>query len=190
MSEQLALDERPDAFVDGFKSWYDRTGSNDLYRYELGHRWAQGPILVGLLCNPSKARAGKHDHTTRKWTGFGKRLGCGAWVLGNVCGLSATDPSELLAAADPVGPENEAALRRILGRPGVGHVVLGWGEALPPSLRVLAGRVVELVRAAGHEPMCLGRTASGQPRHPLMLAYSTPLEPWTQPPLPPPDTPA
>lgn len=175
---QLPLCEPDDAFADGFASWYDRTGLGSVYRYELGHRWAPGPIAVGLLCNPSSARAGKHDATTRKWTGFAKRWGCGAWILGNPCAYCATDSEELLATVDPVGPENVAALRRILARPDVGPVVLGWGGALPRELRIHARWLLDLVREAGHVPMCLGLTADGQPRHPLRLAYSTPLVPF------------
>jgi hypothetical protein len=61
-------------------------------------------------------------------------------------------------------------------------VVFAWGASVmqaPPdprgrALRGLAG----IVEGQRIEPMCLGVSQSGHPRHPLMLPYATELAPW------------
>jgi hypothetical protein len=54
-------------------------------------------------------------------------------------------------------------------------VIAAWGGHRAVSkLLDRPARIVRLV--IGNRLRCLGRTAKGEPRHPLMLAYSTPLE--------------
>lgn len=163
------------------------------YRYVLGHRWAPGPTAVFALCNPSTADAERDDATSRKCDGFAKRWGGGARIIVNVCAWRATDPSALLPPAvhpdtgcsfDPVGADNALWLGAMLGQARIeafaapAPVVFGWGDALPKALRQHARRVHEQARRHAIEPQCLGTTRSGQPRHPLMLSYATPLERW------------
>ena len=63
-------------------------------------------------------------------------------------------------------------------------VICAWGGPFGPKrlqeqIEARAREVVEVLRRAGAPPlMCLGTSASGAPRHPLMLAYATKLEPW------------
>lgn len=42
-------------------------------------------------------------------------------------------------------------------------------------------QVIDLILAAGREPLCLGTTKDGQPRHPLMLRNDAQLQPWAVP---------
>lgn len=89
-------------------------------------------------------------------------------------------PKELLRATDPFGSDNLATLSAAFRMNGDGRVVLGWGDALPKPLRAeTSARILGMTAANGVTPMCLGRTQNGQPRHPLMLAYVTPLEQWS-----------
>jgi hypothetical protein len=60
-------------------------------------------------------------------------------------------------------------------------IICAWGPLakLPPRLR---GRWREVVALAAGKPLwCLGTSADGQPRHPLMLRYTTPLVEWKPP---------
>lgn len=151
-----------------------------LYRYVASDVWdASKPMLAWLLHNPSQASKlvnGKRvpDPTWTKGVGFSKRLGYGGQVFCNQFAFVSADPKGLKAAGYPVGPDND---RHILDacRMGDGKVVCAWGalgRGLTRHLEVLA-----MIRAAGFQPMALGFTADGLPRHPLMLAYDTPLVP-------------
>ena len=150
------------------------------YRYELRHRWEDRlpPLVIGCL-NPSTADEFADDPTVRKIRGFAERLGCGAFVLWNLYAYRATHPRNLFSAHDPVGPEADLHLMHIYheAHKRGGRLVVGWGaNALPDRV----GAVARLLKASGLEERveCWGFTANGEPRHPLMLAYATPLEPW------------
>jgi hypothetical protein len=54
-------------------------------------------------------------------------------------------------------------------------VIVAWG-AHPKPDRCYAVR--RLILAQDREPLCLGTTKAGQPRHPLMLRSDTPLVRW------------
>jgi hypothetical protein len=149
------------------------------YRYALGREVGPGDgavLFVGV--NPSTADHEVDDHTARKWRGFALRWGFSSFVAGNLFAWRATDVADLEAAEDPVGPENDAHLRRLLV--GVCLVVPCWGKSSKLPLRLLPR--IEVVRgllATFDGPVkCLGRTRSGDPRHPLTLSYSTALEDW------------
>lgn len=158
------------------------------YRYWLERRWrAGGPVAAFYLCNPSTADALVDDPTVRKCVGFAERWGCAAIVIVNPFALRATYPRMLVAngvdhstrADDIRGPANgshlDAAAR--LARDTGGPFVAGWGAALPKALRGYA-REDLWVRTEIVSPMCLGLTADGQPRHPLMISYKQPLVPF------------
>lgn len=157
------------------------------YRYRLEREWDVALPKAGwVLCNPSTADATADDPTIRKCVGFARRWGCGGIVVLNVCALRSTNPGALLEADDPVGPDNIDAFDRFSfdwhhwkanGYDGVDRIVLGWGNALPRRLGECAETALGWISAP---TMCLGRTKAGAPRHPLMLAYSTPLEPFEE----------
>jgi hypothetical protein len=133
------------------------------FRYALWRRWAPaGPwvMLVGL--NPSTADARRNDPTIRRCIGFARDWGYGGvWVL-NLFAFRATDPRDLKAASDPIGPRNDAWLRRIAGR--CERVVAAWGNH---------GRLLdrsEAVRAMlGARLSVIRLNAGGEPAHPLYL---------------------
>lgn len=153
------------------------------YRYRLAHVWDPAkPILPWVLFNPSVAgQVGedgqvKNDPTARKGRGFSERLGFGGMVFVNPYAWIATKPKELAAVGYPIGPENDRHILEACAM-GDGRVICAWG-ALGRGL-VRPSQVLELIRSAGYTPMALGFTSDGLPRHPLMLAYSTPLEVFT-----------
>ena len=52
-----------------------------------------------------------------------------------------------------------------------------WGKTakVPPSLQFAFDVLMDALLSSGKPVKCFGLTASGDPRHPLMLGYSTPL---------------
>lgn len=154
-----------------------------LYRYYLVRRWDDDHgELRWCMLNPSVADADADDPTVRKCVGFAKRWGFGSIRIVNLFAFRATDPRGLIDAADPVGPDNVQHLEEILRTP----VVVAWGGSLPNSM--IAREAVANVAALAATPRpqhsspfgwwCLGTTKGGQPRHPLMLAYSTERQVW------------
>lgn len=151
------------------------------YRYRLEREGRGLGKTAVIMVNPSTADADKDDATIRKLRGFGERNAWGRIIVGNLFAYRATDVSKLASADDPVGPENDAHLKRIVG--AVERVIFAWGASskLPKRLRSRWQAVDALVRATGHDPHCLGTGGDGQPYHPLMLAYATPIIPWGAP---------
>ena len=147
-----------------------------LYRYWLERGPAGAPYVAWVLANPSTADAELDDPTVRKARGFTQRWGYERFVFVNLFAFRSTDPKGLLKAHNPWGPENDDHIRRAIET--AEFVVLAWGNAVVKPLRERC-RVVSkyvLEERAPDRVMCLGYTADRSPRHPLMLAYSTPLE--------------
>lgn len=152
------------------------------WRYRLDRDLGRtGPVVAILGVNPSTADAERNDATIRKDIGFGARLGWGHLVKGNLFAFRSTDIRGLRTAADPRGPENDAYLEQIMREADT--VVAAWGPTskLPPVLRKRWVTVSLMAERLGVPLMCFGVAADGQPRHTLMLAYETPLVPWTRP---------
>jgi hypothetical protein len=123
--------------------------------------------------------------TVRKCRGFARRWEFNALDLVNLFALVSTDPRGLLASDDPIGPVNDHYIASVLSKASL--VVWAWGDVPTPQLRRLLTRRLEDVTAdrplflthlvpSACEVRTLGRTKSGQPRHPSRLAYSTALE--------------
>ncbi|MFG7490124.1 DUF1643 domain-containing protein [Methylorubrum rhodesianum] len=161
-----------------------------LYRYrlerDLGGMLA-GPTVAWIMVNPSTADATEDDHTIRKVIGFSERLGAGRIVVGNLFAFRATDIRALRTVADPVGPEADDHLRKILF--GADRIIVAWGPLakLPGPLRTRWQRFVEIAGENVRPLRCLGTAMDGHPLHPLTLGYARPLVPWS-PPAPTPST--
>ncbi|HEX3447406.1 MAG TPA: DUF1643 domain-containing protein, partial [Isosphaeraceae bacterium] len=97
----------------------------------------------------------------------------------NLFALRATDPAAMRQADDPVGPGNIDWLQRIvnmtvnqMSRYRGGRVICAWGthgSYMDQDQNVL-GWIEDIC-----DPMCLGVTQDGQPRHPLYVPYSADL---------------
>lgn len=116
-------------------------------------------MFVGL--NPSTADAAQDDATIRRCIEFARTWGYGALVMTNLFAWRATDPGDMLAAADPVGPDNDAALLAAARAADV--VVAAWGVHGAHMGRDVA------VRAMLPRLHYLRLTKDGRPGHPLYL---------------------
>lgn len=142
-----------------------------LYRYALTRQWAYGPrtfVVIGL--NPSTADAEQDDPTIRRCVRFAIREGCTTLVMLNLYALRSTRPEALWHHHDPVGPENDATLKRWLTDPKA-TIVAAWGSGDKK------GRA-QVVAPMAPQLHCLGVTQAGHPRHPLYLHNGSPLIPW------------
>jgi hypothetical protein len=149
-----------------------------LYRYRLEREvQMDGPTYAYFGINPSTADASIDDATVRKWIGFTKVLGGRRFIVGNVFAYRATDVRELAKASNPGGLENIPHLLRIAADADV--LVPCWGnrDKVPRELRRRLDDVLAMLHATEKPVLHFGLTSSGDPKHPLMLGYSTPLTP-------------
>ena len=150
------------------------------YRYRLDRVVMDRPSRVVFIgVNPSTADATTDDATIRKCRGFTERWLMGGFVMVNLFAYRATDVRRLVAATDPIGPDNNDALACAINTSGT-IVVPCWGSRakLPSNLHSRIAYVRNMLARAGVPSYSLGLTSSGDPKHPLMLSYSTPLVPY------------
>lgn len=152
------------------------------YRYRLErHALSGAGAIAWIMVNPSTADATDDDATIRKVIGFSERLGAGWLIVGNKFAYRSKDVTDLRVPTDPKGPENDDHLRQIMQ--DAGTVIVAWGPLakLPKELRRRWYTVCRIADEVGRDLMCLGTAQDGHPRHPLMLAYDTPLTKWKRP---------
>lgn len=155
------------------------------YRYRLRRMTRQTDAdTVIIMVNPSTADATNDDATIRKLRGFAARKGWSNLIIGNLFAYRAKDVRELAQVDDPIGPENDKYLAEMIGNRDTLRVIFAWGPTakLPRRLRQRWREVARMATYDGRPALCLGPPAlDGMPRHPLMLAYDTPLQPWSYP---------
>lgn len=143
------------------------------YRYLLRRTWDHNkPRVLYVMLNPSTADARLDDPTIRSCVRLAAGHGYGSMEVVNVFAYRATEPTELLKQADPIGPRNEDAVASAVGRCDV--VICAWG-AFPPA-REKATPVLNAIRAHRPAAYCFGKTKAGAPKHPLYIKSGTPLE--------------
>jgi hypothetical protein len=149
------------------------------YRYFLERVLAESGITVAFIgVNPSTADAIIPDQTDMKWRGFARLMGARRYIAGNPFAFRSADVTALARANDPIGPDNDRYLKWIVEKADI--VVPCWGSRtkLPKPLRGRLDVVRDMLFDAGKEIRIFGLTASGDPKHPLMLGYNTELVEW------------
>lgn len=140
---------------------------------DLGLGW-----LGFIMLNPSTADWFKNDQTIGKCMGFAQRLGYGGIRVANLYAYRTRHPKILAQAhkdgIDIVGPENERWLRHVLTN--CQKVVVAWGMQGPRRERI--GRLVALADEINVKLHAIGVNQDGNPRHPLMTPYATPMTEW------------
>lgn len=146
-----------------------------------------GPLNVVIGMNPSGASEEYADQTLLKTWGFCERWNKGPLVMTNVVSYRATSPSDMEFDGD-AEDENLVQIRKaVLRAQRTGRkarVVAAWGTpSLPKAMRGLfdlrVAMVHTMLREMGVPLLCLGTSKDGSPRHPLLVAYETALEPWS-----------
>lgn len=149
------------------------------YRYTLTRTWEpSGTRALFVMLNPSTATEIQNDPTVERCERRARTLGFGAFRVTNIFAWRDTDPKKMRAAKDPVGPENDVAIRDSAlnwVRPG-DSIVCAWGTH---GAHLGRGPEVErLLRDTGRPLQTLGLTKDGHPKHPLYIAYARQPEPW------------
>ena len=124
------------------------------------------------MLNPSTADAEIDDPTIRRCMAFARSWGFSCLSVRNLYALRATDPARLEAERDPVGGERGDA--ELAAATIADLVVVAWGANASPWRE---RKAVELL--SGARLMCLGKTKSGHPRHPLYVRADQSLTEWS-----------
>lgn len=150
------------------------------YRWWLERLWEpERPRLLFIGLNPSRADGRRDDATLRRLLGFARGWGYGALEVLNLYGRISPSPAVLRRAADPVGGETDIWIRARLAAQPQAALWLGWGNQgrwCDRDRQVLA--LLQGLGASQRPVFCLGRTAAGQPRHPLYLPATVQPQPW------------
>lgn len=146
------------------------------YRYSLTRIWEPaGRKALFVMLNPSTATEVQNDPTVERCERRARTLGFGAFRVVNIFAWRATDPRDMRAAGDPVGPRNDQAIGE--GAHWADQVICAWGTHGAHLDRGAA--VQRLLARTGVAPLFhLGLTLQGHPRHPLYLGYGVQPMEW------------
>lgn len=148
------------------------------YRYRLSRKWDGSSVkpCTFIMLNPSTADAEIDDPTIRRCINFAKSWDCGELIVVNLFAFRATSPKDMMAADDPVGPDNMEHVKWAVDYTLNGHeawpdgrgmIVCAWGAN--GTFMGQDQTVRGWVEAEQAMPMALAFTKQGQPRHPLYL---------------------
>jgi hypothetical protein len=144
------------------------------YRYLLTRIWDDGPRALFIMLNPSTATEIQNDPTVERCERRARALGFGAFRVTNIFAYRATDPRVMRAAADPVGPANDAAILQSV--PWADMIICAWGNH---GLHLDRGRQVhDMLQKVSTDLHHFGLTSQNQPRHPLYVGYEKLPERW------------
>ena len=136
------------------------------YRYVLWRIWDDRKQTVTFIClNPSTANEAFDDPTVNKIMGFAARWNGGGIYVVNLFAIISSNPAIIFSVNDAVGPENDRYVREYAAKSAI--TVAGWGDITP-----LNGRDVDVIQMVPGLK-CLGKTKSGQPKHPLYVKWGT-----------------
>ena len=148
------------------------------YRYALTRVWDDtGQRILFIMLNPSTATEMQNDPTVERCERRARTLGYGAFRVTNIFAWRDTDPRDMRAAIDPVGPDNDKAIAD--GTRWADRIVAAWGTHGAHLAR--GPQVADMLFASGQPVYTLGLTKHGHPKHPLYIAYTTQPSLWQTP---------
>ena len=149
------------------------SGEGDRYRDELRRVWDEAkPLLVVCMLNPSRASHLINDPTVLALIHFSKLWGYGGLLIVNLYSWRSPSPAEMMAVDERVGAGNGQALENAMAYAAEngGRLLAAWGND-----GNFEGRADWLVsratRVHGLELVCLGKTRSGAPKHPMARGH-------------------
>jgi len=149
------------------------------HRYALWREWPdllnrssdtvpRFAMFIGL--NPSTADETLDDPTIRRCIRFSKDWGFDAYCMTNLFAFRATDPNDMKAFSEPMGPENWEWIVDLGKQAGI--VVAAWGNH--GEFQGRGPELVELLRDSGIVIHALEvNQSTGMPKHPLYIKATT-----------------
>lgn len=145
------------------------------YRYALTRIWDDaGQKILFVMLNPSTATEIQNDPTVERCERRARALGYGAFRVCNIFAYRATDPRDMRAQDDPIGPDNSNTI--LQAADWADTIVCAWGTH---GEHMKQGKTIETVLRGQQKPlMQLGLSKAGHPKHPLYISYKQQPEPW------------
>lgn len=138
-----------------------------------------GELTFGFFgVNPSTAGPIINDTSVIKLIEFTRRNGGRRFFLGNPHPQRTKSVKELVAIPQSVHDDNWRHIELICREADV--LIPCWGRRskVPKQFRSMFDPLADALFATGKPVRVFGLTDGGDPLHPLMLPYSTPLVPW------------
>ncbi len=136
------------------------------YRFALWRTWDDTkPYVMFVGLNPSTADETTDDRTLTRCMSFAKSWGYGGVCMANLFAFRATAPSDMKAAKDPIGAENNDWLKKLANEAGL--IVAAWGN---DGAYLDRSEQVKKMLPTVH---CLKLNKSGEPAHPLYQKANT-----------------
>lgn len=147
------------------------------YRYALTRTWNEsGQKAAFVMLNPSTATEIQNDPTVERCERRSRALGFGAFRVCNIFAWRDTDPFKMRKAAEPIGPENDAAIADACL--WADQIICAWGTH---GVHLNRGPdVARLMLTTGRPLYHLGLSKEGHPKHPLYIAYAQQPMLWEQ----------
>ncbi|MGJ8545706.1 MAG: DUF1643 domain-containing protein [Sulfitobacter sp.] len=147
----------------------------EAYRYSLTRVWETAlPRVMFVMLNPSKATEQANDPTVERCERRARQLGFGGFRVTNIFAYRATDPRDMRAQADPIGPGNETAV--LQGAQWADHIIAAWGTH---GAHLSQGAAMATLLRQTQTPLFhLGLSKAGHPKHPLYLPYTQEPQAW------------
>jgi hypothetical protein len=176
LAAEHALEDREGVSPDGLAERY--LYSSDLaYRYAFGRWWKDVDLAtttVWVLLNPATGDTERRPRPTLgRCIARSRDLGATGVLIVNLFAFRHTDPRKLRSTDAPVGPVNDEVLREFTRE--AAQTIVAWGSH--GALRGRSRQVGPLLS----DPLCLGTTKHGEPRHPLYVPADAALVPWVAP---------
>lgn len=134
------------------------------WRYSLWRIWEPSrPRVAFIGLNPSTADETEDDPTVRRCINYAKTWNFGGMYMFNIFGVRATDPRQMLADDEPVGPYNDDFIIDEISQ--CQRIVCCWGSHGSHMKR--SDEVLEILKSK--KLFCFGLNNNGEPKHPLYL---------------------
>lgn len=154
---QLSLFEDPETTIKASRAEFS---PDRIHRYALWRTWDKTLGVAMFLClNPSTADEIQNDPTVTRCINYAKRWGYGGMIMSNIFAFRATDPADMKAAKDPIGPENDKWLIKLSKEADI--IIAAWGNHGKFMNRGPA--VLKLLNNLHYLEM----NNTGNPKHPL-----------------------
>lgn len=143
------------------------------YRYFLERRFVDGAsdkIMTMIMLNPSTATEQQNDPTVARCERRARIWGFAALRVLNIFAYRATDPKDMRAQSDPIGPLNNQFIENALKQRNIHHsIICGWGTH--GSFMDREQQIWDLFAKYDFQPFALDWTKDGHPKHPLYVGY-------------------
>lgn len=145
------------------------SGPGGSYRDELRRVWNRElPLLVVCMLNPSTADHLVDDQTVQTLIHFARLWGYGGLLIVNLYSIRTSSPKVMMAHADPIGAGNADSIQLAIEYArdhGGASLLAAWGNH--GSWEQRDAWFCSRATSQGVSLVCLGRTMSGAPKHPM-----------------------